>query len=224
MKSSALALIVLVGLTYSTVSLADSRCEPIYLERWFFGSGAGFLEKCGDQLRSWALKPTDVRWREETSHHGFGFTCSIEPSAQELGLLAQFPEYVASQRKPCPDEPEMQGRLLMFLDDSNAPSQEEEAIVWSAFGDPERPNSSLPRTTCPAFDASIGSLSGRATCLSDTQIIARFRDERLSFLLLFTQENKPLAALKAKVQMILSTQFTIERGTGDASLLRWMRP
>jgi hypothetical protein len=221
MKAVALLAWIFLAGVCSTPSLAQNQCEiASTLDRPAFG----FVRRCGEQIRSWALTSTDPRWRLERGYHGVWFTCWTEPSEEEIGLLAKFPDYVGSQRKPCIDEPSISGGFILGDNPSTDPD-DELTIMLNDLLSRGLPGP-RPPVGCQAFDVSVGGIAGRATCIRaapTAAIIARFREDRLAFFLIFSQQDKPLDALKEKVQTLLANQFTIERGTGDAALLRWMQ-
>ncbi len=227
LKSAAFLVgIFLATILYGPAGSASDSCEPLVSQRRW---GAGFLEQCGDQLRSFALVPTDGRWRDGyyDFHGTFSFKCLNEPTAEQLGLLAQFPDYVASQRTPCPDEPEISGS---FIDHHEwiAAAKDGEGILRAALRRSFMRDSSfsVPPAVCQPFDLSVGGLFGKATCVensSSSTIIAGFSDNRVAFTLIFSQQNRPLEALKDQVKEILAHHFKVERGTGDANLLRWIK-
>jgi len=115
MKAAALLLWVFcASFVSSAVSVSADSCQWVPVPAPVIDPspvGAGLLERCGDQLRSFALKTADPKWRERRDMHGvFYFTCMNEP--KEPSLLAQFSRDAASMGTPCPDEPGIWGSFI----------------------------------------------------------------------------------------------------------------
>jgi hypothetical protein len=214
--------LLLAGLVFSEATSADGSCKP------FKYGGAAYLERCGDRIRSFSLKATDERWREMPGAHGiFVFECFDLISAEQLGLLLNFPDYVESQRARCPDEPKIAGSFIP-LEEWQSSGKDENALLDAYHRNYWQTLYSLPKPTptCPLFDVSFGGLAGRATCITfngEGAVLAAFADDRAAFWVLLTQDGENLEALKKKSHITLANQFAVERGDGDATLLRWIK-
>jgi hypothetical protein len=221
MKSSAIILgVLLSGMVFSNARAADDDCKFIR------ENAASLLEQCGGQIRSFALIPASKRWRSNPGgfHGGFAFSCVDIPDLAEVPLLERFGE--RTKESPCPDEPKISGSFIS-PEDWEAGSKDGAGILRVALSAPMVMASlPLPTAGCPAFDVSIGGMAGRATCIIDRDwrvIVAGFGEKRIAFVLFFSQQDKSLEMLKDRTKMLLAKQFMIERGTGDAALLRWMK-
>jgi hypothetical protein len=64
-------------------------------------------------------------------------------------------------------------------------------------------------------------MNGRAVCF-DENVVVVAADDRVGFLLYFSQRDTPAAVLKNKVLEMLP-RFEIERATGEVGLKRWLR-
>jgi hypothetical protein len=186
------------------------RCDKIE------SYAASFIERCGDRLRSFTLSLKDVRRTTGSDLHGrFYFECSIE-------LL-------------CVSEPEISG---WFIDAKSwaSSSQDQEAVLdvlrqasvmGAAWGQPGGRGPKLPESLCQVFDVQIAGLSGRVVCyafpdMKSSALVAISADADVGFVLVFYQRNLDLDDLRKRALSMMS-RLSIERASGDAALLRWMK-
>jgi hypothetical protein len=85
----------------------------------------------------------------------------------------------------------------------------------------------MPPPACTLFDVSIAGTPGRAVCFDETggkgsSVFVIAADDRVAFLLSFSQQNISANALREKVVELLP-HFKIERASGDAALMKWFR-
>ena len=185
-------------------SAHDQACSPVT------ASGAGFVMECGKQLYSFNLSLSESKLslsgikREVVSdlHGRFAFGCPVEPM--------------------CANEPAVGGSFIAPAGWLST-SRDEQAIFQVLRNMPWPGVSSLPTpsASCPVFDVSIGGMNGRAVCLDESVVIVA-ADDRVGFLLYFSQRDKSADVLKNKVLEMLP-RFEIERATGEVGLKRWLR-
>jgi hypothetical protein len=205
MRRAIAVIACLISVALSLKALAqDSTCNPVT------SSGAGFLVECGKQLHSYNLSLSESKLglsgaKREVRldlHGRFAFFCPVETM--------------------CANEPTVGGFFL-------APagwlsSSKDEQAIFQVLRNMPWPGGSpppIPSASCPVFDVSIGGMNGRAVCFDESVVIVA-ADDRVGFLLLFSQRDKPAAVLKDKVLEMLP-RFEIERATGEVGLKRWLR-
>src|SRR6266436_1218853 len=165
-------------------------------------SGASVLEECGDQLNSFTLSLSAIKRQSESDMHGrFYFFCPVEPI--------------------CENEPTIGG---FFIAPTNwwTSSKDVQAIfqvmrsIPLSGGQPPP----MPSAACPVFDVSIGGMTGRGVCFDEANakngavsIVVVAANDRVGFLLSFSEHDKPVSALRDKVLELLPS-FEIERATG----------
>jgi hypothetical protein len=167
--------------------------------------GGSFLEQCGDQLRSFTLSYDDYkRTPGNDLHSRFYFACEIE-------LM-------------CLNDPEISGR---FVDPKEwrQSTQDDRTLFDLLSPNIEGGQREAPRSVCGIFGVEVGGMAGSAICYQTSEasgiaIVATAAD--VGFVLYFQQRNLGWAALRDKVLRMLP-MFKVERASGDAALLRWMR-
>ncbi len=205
MKLAAAVIACLVSVALSVNALAqDEACSPVST------SGAGLLVECGKQLYSFNLSlpesklgSSNIKREVVRDLHGrFAFVCPIEPM--------------------CANEPIVGGT---FVTPSKwlSSSRDEQAIFEILRNMPWPGVSSLPipSASCPVFDVWIGGMNGRAVCFDESVVLVA-ADDRVGFLLYFSQRDRSATVLKGKVLEMLP-RFEIERATGEIGLKRWLR-
>jgi hypothetical protein len=206
----ALLLIVALGIAGTAVSAQSSPAAPSTMQkcRGVSGRANGFVEQCGDKLRAWSLTLVDLKRKVENDIHGrFFFNCPIEFM--------------------CQDEPFIVGRLV-DREAWQVSAKDERAIYEQANGlkYPMSPQPPMPPPACAPFDVSVAETAGRAVCFDQAGqkgwVLVIAADDRAAFLLSFSQRNLSGNVLKEKVLELLP-RFKIERATGDAALLKWLR-
>jgi len=197
------AMAVVAGVSMATGALAQqqSGCQLLRAD------GAAFVERCGDRLNSFALVLDDISRSVGRDIHGrFGFVCPIE-------LM-------------CEDKPEILG---WFIDQQSwkQGAQDEWAIADLLMKRSWDPPPSVPKSSCDAFEVKVADLTGRAVCyefrdigLSVILIVAA--DEKTGFVLIFQQRTSDWMQLRDKALQGLA-KFRIQRASGDAALMRWMK-
>jgi hypothetical protein len=169
--------------------------------------GAGFVQRCGDRLYSYALVLDDISRSEGSDGHGrFGFVCPIE-------LM-------------CQDKPEILG---WFIDPQTwrQGAQDEGAIANLVLKRSWNPPPSVPKSSCDTFEVTIGDMAGRAVCYLFAEIplsvvLIAAADEKFGFVLVFQQHNPDWMNLREKALQALP-RFRIQRASGDAALMRYMK-
>jgi hypothetical protein len=205
MRRAIAVIACLISVALSLQALAqDQACNPVT------ASGAGFLVECGKQLYSFNLSLSEAKLgisgiKREVGldlHGRFAFACPVEPM--------------------CANEPAVGGSYIAPAGWLSS-SRDEQTIFQVLRNMPWPGVSSLPipSASCPAFDVSIGGMNGRAVCFDESVVIVA-ADDRVGFLLYFSQRDKPAAVLKNKVLEMLP-RFEIERATGEVGLKRWLR-
>lgn len=205
MRLVAAVIACLISVALSVNALAqDEACSPVS------GSGTGFLVECGKQLYSFNLSLSESKLalsgiKREVGldlHGRFAFVCPIEPM--------------------CADEPTVGGAFVTPAKWLSS-SRDEQAIFEVLRNMPWPGVSSLPIPSafCPVFDVWIGGMNGRAVCFDESVVLVA-ADDRVGFLLYFSQRDKSATALKGKVLEMLP-RFEIERATGEVGLKRWLR-
>ena len=89
------------------------------------------------------------------------------------------------------------------------------------------PPPSVPKSSCDTFDVKVGDMAGRAVCyefreLSLSVILIVAADEKAGFVLIFQQRTLDWKLLRDKALQGLE-RFHIQRASGDAALMRWMK-
>jgi hypothetical protein len=180
---------------------------------------AGFLEQCGNELKSFSLNLSEnklhqIRRRAEADLHGrFSFPCAIEPMCEGEPLIGGVFFAPESWQKSTRDEKAIHQLL------------QSSSLMARRSG--QEPAPELPASACPVFDVSVDGVNGRAVCFNEqatktAHVIAVVADDRVGFVLTFSQKDQSANALRDKV-IALVPRFSIERASGDAALLRWMR-
>jgi hypothetical protein len=211
-----LAVAVVIGLiaaaTPSSLSAQQLDCRGVAAE------AASFLKECGDRLYSFTLRLSESKLglpgikREIMSryHGGFYVSCPVEPM--------------------CENEPAIGGWFIQPANWSSGP-KDAQAIyqvmrsIPLGFSDGTPP---MPSLACPVFDVSIGGMAGRGVCFienaksDDGFVVIVAADERVGFMLSFSQRGKPAIVLKDKVLELLP-RFEIDRATGDLGLKKWLK-
>lgn len=194
--------------------------------------GASILQKCGDTLRSFSLLTSDMRGRVAQDMHGrrFYFACRLAPHSDLLDTLRD--------RKPeesnysCRTEPSISGFFFDPTDWRNS-HKDEQAILATLTHHPHNSGilndkiSSALKFNCAVFDASVGDLPAKAACLGGSDmktgaITVIAADDRVGVVLGFSQGDQSAEVFRSQVLEMLS-RFIVERGTGDAALLRWIK-
>jgi hypothetical protein len=195
----------LISVALSLNALAqDQACRPVT------ASGAGFLVECGNQLYSFNLSLSEPKLglsgiKREVGfdlHGRFSFACPVEP------MCANEPAVGGSYVAPA--------GWLSSSRDEQAIFQVLRNMLWPGVS-----SLPIPSASCPVFDVSIGGMNGRAVCFDESVVIVA-ADDRVGFLLYFSQRDKPADVLKNKVLEMLP-RFEIERATGEVGLKRWLR-
>lgn len=205
MKWTTTVIACLISIALSLQALAQEQaCIPVT------ASGAGFLVECGKQLYSFNLSLSEpklslsgIKREAGLDLHGrFAFSCPVAPM--------------------CANEPVVGGSFIAPAGWLSS-SRDEEAIFRVLRNMPWPGISSLPvpSASCPVFDVLIGGMNGRAVCF-DENVVVVAADDRVGFLLYFSQRDKPATVLKNKVLEMLPL-FEIERATGEVGLKRWLR-
>ncbi len=223
---------ILVALAAFTVlSFTTGHAQDVPSCRTVRGSGASILQKCGDTLRSFSLVTSDMRGRIVSDVHGhrFYFACRLTPNN---GLLEALRGRKSEEvNYSCRTEPSISG---FFFDptDWQSSRKDEQAILTTLANYPynsgiisDRGASAL-KVNCAAFDTSVGDLPAKATCFGGSgmkmdAIVAIAADDRVGVILSFSQNDQSVEIFRDQVREILS-RFVVERGTGDAALLRWI--
>lgn len=176
------------------------------------GGGAAFVEQCGDRLHAWRLtlpRSFNLLGHAQNDWHGrFFFNCEIEPMCKgETAIIGRFVPLVGWQQSSRNERDiyELTDRLTY----------------------PWRPLPPMPPIACPLYDVVLAGMSGRAVCFSDpggsgSTVVVVVADDRVAFLLSFYQRDMSVSVLKDEVSELLS-RFRVERATGDAALMRWLR-
>ena len=209
MRWAVAVIVCLISVALSSNSLAqDGACSPVV------SSNAGFLVECGNQLHSYVLTlsesklslPSVKRDVAQDFHGRFSFFCPVEPM--------------------CSNEPTVGGFFVapaLWLS-----SPKDEKAIFSVLRDMPWPGGNpppAPSASCPVFDVSIGGMKGRAVCAVEGPnegIVVVAADDRIGFLLYFSQFDKTAGVLKDRVLEMLP-RFEIERATGEVGLKRWLR-
>ena len=180
------------------------------------GYAASFLERCGDRLRSFTLSLEDIRRTAGSDLHGrFYFQCPIEPL--------------------CIGEPEISG---FFIDAKGwaRSARDQQAIVDvlrhalmkdATWGQPGARGSDLLESRCKAFDVQVAGLAGQALCfvapdLKSSALVVVSADADVGFVLVFQRRDLDWEDLRTQALRTMP-RFSIERASGDAALLRWMK-
>jgi hypothetical protein len=181
----------------------DADCKIIRAE------GASILEQCGDRLNSFSLKLSDLKRGEGRDLHGrMSFNCGIE-------LM-------------CEGEPTMDGFVMAPSEWQKSPKDERAILDLAVAGNhPYRPLPPIPPPDCPLFDVSIDGIAGRAVCFklpesNHTHVLVVVGDDHMAIFLNFGLRHKSTDVLREKVAQLLP-KFKIERATGDAGLMRWIK-
>ncbi len=221
-STSLLAGILLATAACSYASSAEQNCEVID------DRAAAVLEKCGGQIRSFALKGAENRWFGQKDVHGrFYFACLDVPPEGQRGVYTSVGGRLEDLGAPCSDEVSITGSFVP-ASAWNASNKDKKA-VWRVAKDSPLFSGlrGEPSTKgCPAFDIRVGPLSGRATCVSSEGahgIIAVAGDRHIALVLLLSKANMGPRELQQKARLNLAQIFTVVRATGDASLLRWLK-
>ena len=189
---------------------------------------AGYLEQCGDKLKSFSLQMSDQRWQAVAGLRGKNwFVCRtpIEARPSMLEVLSGAGENPGTL---CPGEPVVGFSFV-------APaywkrSNKDDAAILEALStssiaayEPAIPASAI---ACPVWDVSVAEMPGRALCLTvgpATIVVVVTGDDKNAFVLAFSQADSNVDALKDKVLKALLPKFAVEQATGDAGLLRWLQ-
>jgi hypothetical protein len=208
------SLLLSVALTAATLCVVSAQSLPAPSStkqecRGITSGRAGFLEQCGDRLHAWSLTLSEFKRETVSDLHGrFFFQCAIK-------LM-------------CESEPEIVGRFVdrqEWLD--SAKDERAIYVIANTLREPGGPLPPMPSSACPLFDISIAGMPGRAVCFGESggkgsSVFVVAADDRVAFLLDFSQPDRSANALKEKVLELLP-RFKIERATGDAALMKWLR-
>lgn len=209
MRRAVAVIACLISVALSSNSLAqDGACSPLS------SSSAGFLVECESKLYSYVLRlsesklalPSIKREVAQDLHGRFSFFCPVEPMCSNEPTVGGFFVAPAEWLSSSKDEKAIFGVLRN--------------MSWPGGNPPP-----IPSASCPVFDVSIGGMNGRAVCSvegSKEGIVVVAADDRIGFLLYFSQFDKTAGALKDKVLEMLP-RFEIERATGEVGLKRWLR-
>jgi hypothetical protein len=200
---SVLAMAVIAGTSAASLASAqqDQSCRLIRAD------GAAYVERCGDKLNSFALLLDDISRATGSDSHGrFGFVCPLE-------LM-------------CEGKPEIFG---WFIDHRQwlKGAQDEWAVAELLTSRPWAPLQSVPKSSCEMFEVTVGDMRGRAVCyalpdLHLSVILLVVADDKTGFALVYQQRDIEWTELRDKVMQTLP-RFRIQRASGDAALMRWMR-
>jgi len=195
----------LISVALSSKALAqDQACSPVT------ASGAGLVVECGNQLDAFDLSLSEsklglsgIKREVRLDLHGrFAFACPLEP------ICANEPAVGGSYMAPA--------GWLSSSKDEQAIFQILRNMPWPGVG-----SLPIPSASCQVFDVSIDRMNDRAVCFDESVVIVA-ADDRVGFLLYFSQRDKPAAALKNNVLEMLP-RFEIKRATGEVGLKRWLR-
>jgi len=170
--------------------------------------GASFLERCGDKLNSFSLSLSDISRSVGNDLHGrFAFVCG------PIELM-------------CEGKPEILGWFL-DLKRWKQGGQDEPAIAELLLERMWHPGQSVPASSCGIVEVKVADMPGRAVChefpdVSFSAIVIVAADDRTGFVLIFGQRDVDWSSLRDKALQTLP-RFEVQRATGDAGLLRWMR-
>jgi len=197
--------LALIGLSLSTIvpnqagAQGQTGCHTLKI-----GAG-GFLEQCGDKLRSFTLLLQDIRRVAEIGPNGgFYFGCPIESMCDQVEIAG------------------------WFINEKNWASSARDAKVISEVlqqAPMVRRKLDLSQSACDVFDVEIAGLAGRAACyvLPDSSLVVVVAaDADIGIAVAFRQQNTAWEELRNKA-ITMVPRFSLERASGDATLMRWMR-
>jgi hypothetical protein len=201
-KAVAAVIAILISSAILSTTLAQEQtCRLVII------NGSSFLEKCGEQLHSFALSLQDIRRQVEPGAHGsFAFNCPIDAM--------------------CAGQPSIGGFFIAPSLWSNG-SKDAQAIYDIIGTSPHLLKGRTLPVACVEFDITLDGMPGRAACyrIGETEnhlVAAIAADDHTGVVLMFFQENQAADVLR-KMALELLPKFKIERAGGDAALLRWLR-
>jgi hypothetical protein len=179
----------------------DTACRVIRIV------GNNILKHCGNEVRSMTLSLREVKRGLASDRSGrFSFPCPIEHM--------------------CEGEPDVWG---WFIDEtpSRAGARDEAAIRLLLRNAPIIMTDDSVKPTCAVSTVDVAGLESRSMCFELTPeslhvVVVVGAGEDIGFLLMFAQRGLGSELLREKVSAI-TPKFILQRATGDAGLLKWLR-
>jgi hypothetical protein len=229
MKAAALVGGVFLAAAFlSCAKAADENCKVVRSE------GTRILHECGGQIRSFSFEMSDFRWQWRQKPYAASYLACLElqQPAGKRGVFESLGGDVEKLASWCPEEPAIRLFFLSPTELHGGPKSARdfyEILVSHPVGDALNLNAvpPMPPVACPLFDVSVGDMPGRGVCFDlaegkDGAVVVVAADERVGLVLTFSREGKGGAAIREKA-LALIPKFKIERASGDAALLRWMK-